>query len=289
METGRRETGLLIKSSNETNCKLNKKILVFAHIPKTAGTSLTHLLRINFGTDLMSAAHRLGTYNSVYQSRDLNRDIRLYKNCRCITGHCVKPYIDFGSMEDHLVWFTFLRNPVKRYISHYIHQQESNVDKFKMSLKDWANTYNRRNWMVRMLAGEENLEKAKKILSEKIQFMGLTEKFDKSLEMMPSLLNLNMFDINYGKPKMSVKNQELKDHIFDNLSSYEEIINRDNELDKALYEFAINNIWEKQLEVYSQIPVVDSYYRPTYSRQFNLLSYKIKNKLIYKPFVKLNG
>jgi hypothetical protein len=74
---------------------------------------------------------------------------------------------------------TFLREPVSRVISQY---QESvvkgtNRKSFEECLREKGNL---ENLHVKLIAGERNLDKAKRFI-EKCNFVGLTEKFNLSL------------------------------------------------------------------------------------------------------------
>lgn len=77
----------------------------------------------------MAARSRTGS-RSIYLYQDLKKDARLFRRLKCITGHGLKPFVDFREYESRLRWFTFLRDPKKRFISHYIHQQTSDVDHY---------------------------------------------------------------------------------------------------------------------------------------------------------------
>jgi len=265
----------------------NSKILVFSHIPKTAGTSLTYLLKVNFGNRLLPALYRSDAQGATYRHQDLRKDLKIYKNCSCITGHSLKPFVNFGEMEDNLLWFTFLREPIMRYISHYVHQQENGIEKYSIGIEEWGEKFHRGNWMVKMIAGEENIEKAIDIIESKIMFVGLTEEFDTSLLMMRKLLNIDNFDINYGHSRMKTKNAFLKNELITNLDNIKEILQDKNQLDIKLYEYVKQYIWPRQMEMYHKLNEYDCIgNKSEISKKINLASYKLKNNLIYKPYVR---
>jgi hypothetical protein len=255
-------------------------IIVFSHIPKTAGTTLSYLLKRHFGNKLLAVRYRSNN-SATYLPEDLNKDLSFLPRVRLISGHSLKPFIDFKEYEKKMDWFTFLRKPEKRFISHYIHQQTNNDPQYKMSLADWSSKFNRKNWMVRMIAGEENLEKAIEILENKFLFVGLTEKFDESLEIMKSVLNLPGFDTSYTKKKMTGKDSSLKEEIYNNYSNYEKCIKENNVLDSKLYEYVRAHIWPK----YPSIEEKQSFHLPLYKEKWNLMECKIQNNLLYKPFL----
>ena len=90
-----------------------KPLFVFLHIPKTAGTSLSHLLRNKFATDsiklIYSPAECARTLNEHAEELDASID--------CISGH-----IDYGIhhyLARDCVYFSMMREPVSRVLSHY--------------------------------------------------------------------------------------------------------------------------------------------------------------------------
>ncbi|MDZ7755205.1 hypothetical protein [Rhodohalobacter sp.] len=100
----------------------NKKILVFAHMMKTAGTSLSKQLIGHYGNKMHIVPGGLKMGDDYYSETDFEKDLELFnKNLKIISGHPMRPYIDFGRFEDRMAWFTFFRKPQKRYVSHYLH------------------------------------------------------------------------------------------------------------------------------------------------------------------------
>jgi hypothetical protein len=255
-------------------------MLVFSHIPKTAGTSLAFLLQRYYGSRLLSAQYRK---DSLYKYEDLKKDLKIYPHVQCLTGHSVKPFVDFKEYNSQMHWFTFLREPKKRFISHYIHQYNSGANiQFRMDFVEWTQKYNRKNWMVRMIAGIEDLEAAKQILREKFKFVGVTEKYDESLVIMKNSLGLSDFNIDYHAPKNISKDIEIRKKISDNDQLYKDLILEQNELDIELYDYVLKNIWEKQK---------NDYYAPDQSKsriiheKIKLAEYNLFRNLIYKPYL----
>lgn len=259
------------------------KIIVFSHIPKTAGTSLKYLTRRHFGVNELDAKYRGSS--AIYTLSDLKRDKMLYPNLSLLAGHCIKPYVDFGSFECNMLWFTFLRNPINRYVSHYVHQQTGKNENYKMDIFSWAKKFRRSNWMVRMIAGEENLDKAKEMLN-KFHFIGLTEKFDISMIMFKQAFNIPTFNVSLSKSKMIVRDTALKDEIFNNYDRYENLLKLENSLDIELYEYFLDDIWPKQLKQFSIQSEPNTHERSALFHRSALLAAKLKRNLLYKPFVK---
>lgn len=259
------------------------RIIVFSHIPKTAGTSLTHLLRRHFGTSQLDAKFRSNADRAAYFPKDLRNDMLLYPNVRLISGHCMKPFVHFDEFSDRMDWVTFLRDPVKRFVSHYVHRQTELDVRDRTDLLTWHREKKRPNWMVEMLAGEQNVEKAKEILSSKFKFVGHTEEFERSLEMMKVALRLWGFDTKLNAPKMVMRDTSIKDEVYANFSKYEDLILSSNELDIELYDFFKREIWPNQCRLLLKAPSTPETAPVNHGR--NLLLGKLKRNALYKPFV----
>ncbi len=259
-------------------------MLAFSHIPKTAGTTLNYILQKNFGGNLQSIILRS---ESNYTYEDLRKDRLISPNTKCIAGHGLKPFIDYKEFNDELKWFTFLRDPIKRYVSQYIHQQTSNLKQYYMPIEEWGQKYARSNWQVKWIAGEEDLEAAKQILKEKFVFIGITEKFDESLVMMKNCFDINM-DISYKKPKMIVRDNSLKNELLKRSNNdLLGFLKEQNELDLRLYEFVIDEIYSKQI-IYSENKKIHKKLSSSNIKSnLNLKMYYLKRNLIYRPYVYL--
>ena len=216
-------------------------MLVFSHIPKTAGSTFNSILRKSFGAKMISVIPESGT---TYRKSDFELDFGLNNYPLGISGHGLKPYVDFGEHEDNLQWVTFLRDPIERYVSQYLHQQVYGPDEFIMDLIPWSEKFARSNWQVKWLAGEEDLEKAKEIVHEKLAFIGVVEHFDESLQLMNQRFN-NSLDISYKAPKNVVKDKSLKKRLLGD-DKIRKFIAEQNELDIQLYNYVLDNIFYEQ-------------------------------------------
>jgi hypothetical protein len=182
-------------------------LIVFAHIPKTAGTTFAEVLRLNEpGKRNLRAANVFkagsgGAKTSAEFSR-LRRQGAL-DGVRMITGHfplAVREHLPEGR---ELRCCTILRDPIERTISHYFTIREASAR--RSGEKAWAlaplpedatlddaleGGYLYDNLQTRMLSGvarpfgevtEEMLERAKHNLSEELIMFGLAERLDESL------------------------------------------------------------------------------------------------------------
>jgi hypothetical protein len=160
----------------------------FTHIDKTAGRTVRAVLRRSFGAghcEIRTPYSRRPqdpNDRSVYVTGDdLRRVRRVYRHLRGIAGHNVKPYSDLDVASPGIRYFTLLRDPVKRYLSHYKNKALSYE---RADFDRWASLELMHNFQTRTLAGAANLQKAIDLLATRVGFVGLTEAFDESLLML---------------------------------------------------------------------------------------------------------
>ena len=268
---------------------MDKRLLAFSHIPKTAGTTLNLILKRHFGFHHVAVEHR--TRRPLYTQRDLSIDLKLHPGAQSLAGHTLKPFVDFGPNDERLVWYTFLRDPIDRFVSHYQHQFTSGIPKFQLPFVEWMQRYERQNWMVRMLAGEEDIEAAKEILTTRMQFVGFTERFDESLILLRHCLQLHEMDVDYVAPSNISSINGVRRHISDHIEEYKsEILDR-NSLDIELVRFAMEEIWPRQVaqygidhlandleRIFTQAPI-------GFMERCNVWKYVAYRNLVYKPYV----
>ena len=159
-------------------------MIAFAHMMKTGGTSFLKMLIWHFGSDMLIIPGGLSLDAKPYDFERLRTDSNLMNDSiEVLSGHVIRPFKDYGVMEKQMDWITFVRNPLKRYVSHYHHS--INWDSYyrknpKETIVKWEKRSKMRNYQVRFLAGEENLQKAIDILHQKIKWVVITEKFKDS-------------------------------------------------------------------------------------------------------------
>ncbi len=172
----------------------NSSLIAFVHIPKTAGSTLVTMLE-----DLYSPAqtYKIHYNGSRKQVRRLNAALKRQRDTlRIVRGH-----MDFAwsaLMPPDTRFFTFLRDPVERVISHYYQyrrKQDSPIHALAMrsTLLQWVRDCGideMDNGQTRHLAGAmslpvgkvsvKTLEQAKENLVNRFVVIGLTERFDES-------------------------------------------------------------------------------------------------------------
>jgi len=231
--------------------KRGDKTLIFLHIPKTAGTTLHHILDRCYSKD------QIFTFKNAIDHVAIENFKRIARGKR--EPYClVKGHLSFG-FHRHLpgpsTYFTFLREPIARVLSFYYYAQ-SHPDHYLYSLlrrggvdlkgllrQRTATTVELFNLQTRMIAGDQSkdperfadraaLERAKQNLSRHFQCVGLTEDFDASLQRMSAIFgwkvgSFSKKNVTPEKPPVEAIDIETR-----------ELLREANALDIELYQFA---------------------------------------------------
>ena len=119
-----------------------RRIFVHLHIPKCGGSAVIDVLRRNFRSGLGNTNGILNDYQ--YDAEQVARIIRHYPDLRCLTGHKLSLDLPFDREGLDIQAFTFIRDPVDRFVSHYFyHRNHTNfVPEAKtmdlLGYADWA-------------------------------------------------------------------------------------------------------------------------------------------------------
>jgi hypothetical protein len=185
-------------------------LIAFVHIPKTAGTTLNAILAHQYSPgeiyEIMMRGMSWIVPGSTMISRPLisfskirrlKSALRYQRDLRVIRGHfdlSVRKLLPASAR-----FFTLLRDPVERAISHYYHYRRRADDPIhplamKSTLMQWVSAcglVEMDNGQTRRLAGEMNLpcgqltlemlDRAKSNLVRNFAVVGLTERFEESL------------------------------------------------------------------------------------------------------------
>lgn len=171
------------------------EIFVFIHIPKTAGTSF----RIGMDSKFQSK-NVLRDYGTLYPSlSDLKSGnssmagnllfLMRENGIQFFTGHFhAAKYID--TFQNNVRWCTFFRDPIQRVVSEYNHLVRHN--KYSDSFKTFYRQPNQQNKQFNLTRG---------IDLETFYFFGLTEEYEKSIQLFNKLsgMNLPVLKLNLGK------------------------------------------------------------------------------------------
>lgn len=260
-------------------------MIAFCHIEKTAGSSLNRLLYRELGWRHCVVTHWLSKGNAfgqdrAFTSKDLKRLKRIYPCLKSISGHSIKPWSDLDDICPDIHFYTFMRDPIMRTISHYQHRVlKSN---YTESFHSWISNTDRHNWQVRFLAGKNDFEKAKDMLVNKITFVGIQEYYEKSL----NLLSRN-FSLEFNKNEITKENKARSDEIKKKILSDKksiEIIKDANDLDIKLYNIACN-IFKNYSENFLYEDEETSKIKNYFLRKIKYISGKAYRNYIYKPAV----
>ncbi len=100
------------------NCT-SKDIVAFVHIEKAAGASLVGILRRKFIFRLCEVRPLEQASGKEFTAEDMRKTLAVNPFAVAITGHAVKPFTDLQDYYKGIEYITLLRDPVKRYVSHY--------------------------------------------------------------------------------------------------------------------------------------------------------------------------
>ena len=204
---------------NPANAGADHNALVaFVHIPKTAGTTLNSILAREYSPDETYEVMMRGMSLSVPKPVMLRRPVISFSKIRHLKSALRHPHglrlirghfdLSLGKLlPPDTQFFTLLRDPVERAISHYYHYRRQTTDPIhplamRSSLTQWVSScglVEMDNGQTRRLAGEINLpwgqvtsqtlDRAKSNLASNFAVVGLTERFEESLILLHRAFN----------------------------------------------------------------------------------------------------
>jgi hypothetical protein len=238
----------------------------FIHIERTAGSTVNSILRRSFGTghcDIrLPLARRRNDrsknqldYRVLVDAEVLRRVRRIYRHLKGIAGHNVKPYGELGLSSPEIRFFTFLRDPAARLRSHFLNAllaDHSPRDFDRWIAATWVH-----NWQTKMIAGEPDAQKAIELLSTRVDFVGLTERFDESVLMLGQWLQEPGFRAEYRRinqlsdkhTSREVARLQRNTRYLDSDSARARIEEAISE-DQKVYDFVVATIFARQLAAY---------------------------------------
>ncbi|GAB3675198.1 sulfotransferase family 2 domain-containing protein [Salinisphaera aquimarina] len=262
-------------------------MIALIHIKKTAGKSLKHIMRCEFGTAHCDVK-RWNSSDAYFSAADLRRLQRVHPRLQSLAGHSIRSVSDLRSAAPGLRYYTFLRDPIKRCISEY----QYSVRQGRCapgSFASWIEKPAYRNVQVKSLAGSDDLDMAIAQVDTEISFVGLMERFDESLALMQPLLELPRFT-----PLQRRVNAASDHAIRDALLADNEAmdaVRQANRLDSALFEHVAGVIYPRQQRQAARVSVAVTAGKPRpverSPRQFNarFLANGVYRYLVYKPAV----
>lgn len=222
-------------------------MICFIHIEKTAGTTLDHIFINNFifYFGLESYCYWTNQKGSYFSAAEFEKLVKLFAFIKGVGGHSLRNWLNYEANDD-IYYVTFLRDPIQRYISHYMHQ------KYKMGIK-WEidkfiedNRFN--DYMTHRFSEDGDLNKAKENL-KKIDFVGFQEDFDVSLLLLRHFMGMSELCINYESKNVNkYGDDEVKVMLEE--PRIKNAIMKNNEKDIELYDFARREILQKMINNY---------------------------------------
>jgi hypothetical protein len=233
----------------------------FVHIEKTAGSCLNTILRRSFGSRhcdirLPLAKRRLDDrdHKACVEAVDLRRVRRLYRHLRGIAGHNVKAYADLHRECPQIQFFTILRDPARRFVSHFLNRSPQQS---AQAFDQWISAEWVRNWQTKMIAGEANAQRAIDLLGARFGFVGLTERFDESLLLFAQWLAEPGFRAEYRRVnQLSEKRRprdlarEKTDMSYLASDSTRARLREANDEDQKVYDFVVSSVYPRQVADY---------------------------------------
>lgn len=233
--------------------KTSKQVLIFLHIPKTAGSTFHNVLGKRY-----SSRETCNVFGSRYSEPEIERFINgsreSKEHIRLLKGHM--PFGLHNSMPDPGAcrYISVLRNPIDRVISQYYYIKKNSynplhdaVERGGMSIKEFVSSgisVGMNNGHCRFLngdldqfpfneGGEDLYERAVKNIENHFIWLGLTERFDESILLLSKQLNWKFWP-NYLRENVSKVRKPISDI---DASDIDEI-RKYNEFDVKLYEYA---------------------------------------------------
>lgn len=227
---------------------LERKALVFLHIPKTAGTTLNRIIEWQYNP------LRIFTVDP-YRFRATIKRFETFSEKRRRSYQVVRGHLQYGIHEylpQGAAYITLLREPAARVLSSYyfiqrrpLHPLHRQLKRERLGVEDFLRlTSERQNLQCRFIAGigrdgvcdETTLEKAKENLRY-FRVVGLVERFEESLLLIEQAFGWKVTA--HESWKVSKNRRELEPSVL-------EMIREKNRLDLHLYEYA-TKLFEENL------------------------------------------
>lgn len=233
---------------------VDRPLLIFLHLPKTGGGTLSDVLRREYGQRAV-----LELYDSSYGEEVASLLPGSGDTVRVVIGHLYFGIHAF--LPNSAQYVTLLREPVERVVSHYYFVRNDPTHYLyetaqQLNLHDFViarGAHEPNNDQTRLLSGkrfaaspgafpDEMLAEAKENLSRHFAVVGLTEAFDESLLLMQRTFGWRRpyyMRRNVGRNRPGI--DALPDATID-------VIRASNELDIELYHYA-TALFRKQLRL----------------------------------------
>jgi Sulfotransferase family len=229
---------------------MDRKALIFLHIPKTAGTTLNRIIEGQYSPFEIFTMDPYRIRATPERLKRLPEGRR--RRLRMVRGHMF--YGVHECLPQGATYFTMLRDPVARALSTYyfilrrpLNPLHRKVKRERLGIEDCIRLFpQRHNLQCRLIAGvkdtaipdERLLDMAKEHLIKSFSVVGVSERFEESLMLMATTFD---WEIPFYKNcKVSKTRPQIN-------SGTVEMIRDHNRLDVELYEFS-KGLFEESLQ-----------------------------------------
>jgi Galactose-3-O-sulfotransferase len=271
---------------------MREDLLAHVHVMKTGGQTTCDILRQSF-----PGRHCDIQAEWVVTRADIDLARRFYPRLRSISSHMVRPTDELVAEFPRIRFFVFLRDPVKRCVSHYQYRRsKGETSDFEPWLAGCA------NYQVRFLCrtsgildpcgGVADGNHAIELLERNVGFVGLQERFDESLVLLRRWVDDPDLDIAYRSRNVASA-PDTSRQLFGNPRTMELIESAHHE-DRKLYRHARDFIYHRQVEAYGPTLAEDvaalraALPAPQRRVPARVLA-SIRRGLIYKPYARHVG
>jgi hypothetical protein len=256
-----------------------RPLIAFVHIQKAAGTTLKFILKNSLGVRHSDVNPVAPPPDRPFDATDL-AFVRSTNPWLCsISSHeIIEPTLHLGAAA---LPFTMLRDPVSRSLSHYQDKVVRGRQQitFEQFLSDPAN----RNFQVRKIAGEEDLDKAVRLLRDRYFFVGLTERFAESIRVLQALCPYPL-DIRC-RPQNVAADRSISQAVESEPGAIDRL-NETNQLDQRLWDYVSGELLPSLAEKarVSRSEPLPSLGPISFPWRFH--ASRVYHKLVYRPLLK---
>ena len=252
-------------------------MLAHVHIMKTAGQTFRGILRQSF-----AGKHCDMIVGHPATASDVRWAMRFYPGVKSIAGHCVVTYTDLVEAGLNPRYFTFLRDPLQRTVSHY--QFSMQRQKWAVPFGQWLAKY--QNFQTRILSRSQDANQAIEVLEGRFGFVGLVERFNESLVLFRKWCDDDELDIRYRSHNIASDNRIKNELLAD--AKIVSLIEECHEQDRILYRYARDVIYARQVKqfgpsLHAELAILEESLPGPTILSFQHFVATAKRNMLYKP------